>query len=194
MWYAGTQRMFFRCSPSDLEADLEDNQDYDSTVSQSETNLTIIGQSSPQSAVINSRLPSSLRSRTSPDSIRPLHSTNREDFSRPVSYPSRFRDNENDLESANLYAPPGSRSILGSRIREREIGEPTRRLGARDSYNQYHNDRSTGTSGGAQNHTADTIKLQARNAELERVSILHANIFNFSLGPMISKIVLMVRS
>ncbi|XP_013417058.1 PRKC apoptosis WT1 regulator protein isoform X2 [Lingula anatina] len=32
-------------SPSDLEADLEDNQDYDSTVSQSETNLTIIGQS-----------------------------------------------------------------------------------------------------------------------------------------------------
>ncbi|ESO84814.1 hypothetical protein LOTGIDRAFT_168301 [Lottia gigantea] len=32
-------------SPSDLEADLEDNQDYDSTVSQSETNLTLIGQS-----------------------------------------------------------------------------------------------------------------------------------------------------
>ncbi|XP_060071643.1 PRKC apoptosis WT1 regulator protein-like [Ylistrum balloti] len=30
-------------SPSDLEADLEDNQDYDSTVSQSETNLTLIG-------------------------------------------------------------------------------------------------------------------------------------------------------
>lgn len=33
------------CSPSDLEADLEDNQDYDSTVSQSETNLTLIGKS-----------------------------------------------------------------------------------------------------------------------------------------------------
>ena len=32
-------------SPSDLDADLEDNQDYDSTVSQSETNLTMIGQS-----------------------------------------------------------------------------------------------------------------------------------------------------
>lgn len=32
-------------SPSDLEADLEDNQDYDSTVSQSETNLTLIGKS-----------------------------------------------------------------------------------------------------------------------------------------------------
>ncbi|XP_064627599.1 PRKC apoptosis WT1 regulator protein-like isoform X2 [Lineus longissimus] len=34
-------------SPSDLEADLEDNQDYDSTVSQSETNLSIIGQTAP---------------------------------------------------------------------------------------------------------------------------------------------------
>lgn len=32
-------------SPSDLEADLEDNQDYDSTVSHSETNLTMIGRS-----------------------------------------------------------------------------------------------------------------------------------------------------
>ncbi|OWF48154.1 uncharacterized protein LOC110453431 [Mizuhopecten yessoensis] len=32
-------------SPSDLEADFEDNQDYDSTVSQPETNLTLIGKS-----------------------------------------------------------------------------------------------------------------------------------------------------
>ena len=32
-------------SPSDLEADLEDNQDYDSTVSHSETNLSLIGRS-----------------------------------------------------------------------------------------------------------------------------------------------------
>ncbi|GFR81509.1 PRKC apoptosis WT1 regulator protein [Elysia marginata] len=32
-------------SPSDLEADLEDNQDYDSTVSHSETNLSMIGRS-----------------------------------------------------------------------------------------------------------------------------------------------------
>ena len=37
----------FDCSPSDLDADLEDNQDYDSTVSQSETNLTMIGQCQP---------------------------------------------------------------------------------------------------------------------------------------------------
>ena len=35
--------LFLCYSPSDLEADLEDNQDYDSTVSQSETNLTMIG-------------------------------------------------------------------------------------------------------------------------------------------------------
>lgn len=32
-------------SPSDLEADLEDNRDYDSTVSHSETNLSVIGKS-----------------------------------------------------------------------------------------------------------------------------------------------------
>lgn len=37
--------IFFPISPSDLEADLEDNQDYDSTVSHSETNLTLIGRS-----------------------------------------------------------------------------------------------------------------------------------------------------
>ena len=36
----------FSSSPSDLEADLEDNQDYDSTVSQSDSNLTLIGHSS----------------------------------------------------------------------------------------------------------------------------------------------------
>jgi hypothetical protein len=29
----------YHCSPSDLDADFEDNQDYDSTVSQSETKL-----------------------------------------------------------------------------------------------------------------------------------------------------------
>ncbi|XP_050393396.1 histone-lysine N-methyltransferase set1 isoform X1 [Patella vulgata] len=40
-------------SPSDLEADLEDNQDYDSTVSQSETNLTLIGQSEPSDMPVN---------------------------------------------------------------------------------------------------------------------------------------------
>ncbi|XP_055888914.1 probable inactive serine/threonine-protein kinase bub1 isoform X1 [Biomphalaria glabrata] len=42
-------------SPSDLEADLEDNQDYDSTVSHSETNLSIIGRS--QSSEVSVNLP-----------------------------------------------------------------------------------------------------------------------------------------
>ncbi|CAC5416432.1 unnamed protein product [Mytilus coruscus] len=57
-------------SPSDLEADLEDNQDYDSTVSHSETNLSVIGKSestdsntySPKA----SRPPNSVYSRISP--------------------------------------------------------------------------------------------------------------------------------
>ncbi|XP_005090049.2 myosin-G heavy chain [Aplysia californica] len=42
-------------SPSDLEADLEDNQDYDSTVSHSETNLTLIGRS--ESSDMSQNLP-----------------------------------------------------------------------------------------------------------------------------------------
>ena len=37
--------IIFFFSPSDLDADLEDNQDYDSTFSQSDTNLTLIDQS-----------------------------------------------------------------------------------------------------------------------------------------------------
>uniref|UniRef100_A0A2C9KJ91 Uncharacterized protein n=1 Tax=Biomphalaria glabrata TaxID=6526 RepID=A0A2C9KJ91_BIOGL len=39
--------------PSDLEADLEDNQDYDSTVSHSETNLSIIGRSESSEVSVN---------------------------------------------------------------------------------------------------------------------------------------------
>ena len=55
------------CSPSDLDADLEDNQDYDSTVSQSETNLTTIGQCSSQPSTAGK-----FRLRASPDVIKPI--------------------------------------------------------------------------------------------------------------------------
>ncbi|KAL8621934.1 hypothetical protein ACOMHN_046138 [Nucella lapillus] len=44
-------------SPSDLEADLEDNQDYDSTVSHSETNLTLIGRSESSDTQMSRQLP-----------------------------------------------------------------------------------------------------------------------------------------
>ena len=58
-------------SPSDLEADLEDNQDYDSTVSHSETNLSMIGKSDSieHNPPSHSYLPgrSSASSRYSPD-------------------------------------------------------------------------------------------------------------------------------
>lgn len=59
-------------SPSDLEADLEDNQDYDSTVSHSETNLSVIGKSestdSNNYSPKMSRPPNSVYSRISPES------------------------------------------------------------------------------------------------------------------------------
>jgi hypothetical protein len=88
-------------SPSDLEADLEDNQDYDSTVSHSETNLTILGSSPTTTPVTNAKF----RERPSPDSTptRAKPSSQREDlYSRPVSYPSRFRELDPDIENLNL--------------------------------------------------------------------------------------------
>lgn len=44
-------------SPSDLDADLEDNQDYDSTFSQSDTNLTLIDQSETKDTEHAPRVP-----------------------------------------------------------------------------------------------------------------------------------------
>lgn len=86
-------------SPSDLEADLEDNQDYDSTVSQSETNLSLVGQLSPVPPPTNTKMVG----RCSPDSMPAKPSSQREDlYSRPVSYPSRFRDQDADIENLNL--------------------------------------------------------------------------------------------
>ncbi len=90
-------------SPSDLEADLEDNQDYDSTVSQSETNLSLIGQSAGSPVPPSSS--AKLCARPSPDSTPTLTkpSSQREDlYSRPVSYPSRFREHDPDIENLNL--------------------------------------------------------------------------------------------
>lgn len=69
----------FPCSPSDLEADLEDNQDYDSTVSHSETNLTLIGRSESSDTQMNSglltRQPGSSHSKFSPEASRAAAST-----------------------------------------------------------------------------------------------------------------------
>lgn len=66
--------MCFIYSPSDLEADLEDNQDYDSTVSHSETNLTLIGRSESSDAQVSggflSRQQGSHYSKFSPESSR----------------------------------------------------------------------------------------------------------------------------
>lgn len=60
-------------SPSDLEADLEDNQDYDSTVSHSETNLSVIGKSESTDSNTYSpkttRPPNSAYSRISPSDV-----------------------------------------------------------------------------------------------------------------------------
>jgi len=56
------------CSPSDLDADLEDNQDYDSTVSQSETKLPMFIPSSRVDSV------QEVESPTSADSLSAVRS------------------------------------------------------------------------------------------------------------------------
>ena len=54
--------MYIVCSPSDLDADFEDNQDYDSTVSQSETKLPMFIQSSRVDSVQEVESPTSAES------------------------------------------------------------------------------------------------------------------------------------
>lgn len=89
-------------SPSDLEADLEDNQDYDSTVSQSETNLTLIGQASPLPVTQQTtrvRMQPIPDSSTTTSRFSNSSSSQKEvEFGRPVSYPSRYKDQDFDLE------------------------------------------------------------------------------------------------
>lgn len=80
--------LFF--SPSDLEADLEDNQDYDSTVSHSETNLSVIGKS--ESTDSNTY---------SPKTTRPSNST----------YP---RISPSDVSSTNKPSSPRSNRLWES--------------------------------------------------------------------------------
>lgn len=128
--------MFRYYSPSDLEADLEDNQDYDSTVSQSETNLTMIGSlppiagSAPSSQLHPlselakqkpSLLPTTMATSLEYDDADSMKDdTNSSDAvatrsQRPVSYPMRFTDKV-DTNEAPL------KSSLSSRIQKKEAG------------------------------------------------------------------------
>ncbi|KAL5010370.1 hypothetical protein ScPMuIL_012675 [Solemya velum] len=97
-------------SPSDLEADLEDNQDYDSTVSQSETNLTLIGQ--PDSS-------------TEPASVKFGYERNcvLSKFS-PTEHASKpfkpFSSNRSDNDSRTPTSSTSSSSSVLSRYRETE--------------------------------------------------------------------------
>ncbi|GAB1598593.1 PRKC apoptosis WT1 regulator protein-like isoform X4 [Argonauta hians] len=122
-------------SPSDLDADLEDNQDYDSAVSQSETNLTLIGQS--ESAVSGAK--------TNYKSYKSSRS--------PYSPPSSgFRVMGSDQESKTLTS--SSSSSVMSRYKEIESGKIPRdqptlhsQIKKRDSHHCVDNDyqqRGTG--------------------------------------------------
>lgn len=101
-------------SPSDLEADFEDNQDYDSTVSHSETNLTVIGQTSIS-------IHNEYEKNNSPSShiTKRSHLHNKcEENVRPLSYPSRTPDiNSAPLSSLSIQAHGLTR------LRTYDIGE-----------------------------------------------------------------------
>ena len=144
----------FHFSPSDLEADLEDNQDYDSTVSHSETNLTTLGQCSPSPLpTTHSRLPG----RSSPDGVtrRSPLSSQREDHARPVSYPSRFHEQDPDLENIQYAANSGTKMGL-SRLHRRDIdGQAIKK-----TVNAMRSSSLESTES----------KILARNRELEKVS------------------------
>ena len=89
MWKFKLIWLYPHCSPSDLEADLEDNQDYDSTVSQSETNPSIIGQASSSSS--STRRFGSCTSPSVPTKpVNVLSQTSREKTCGHSLYASRF--------------------------------------------------------------------------------------------------------
>ena len=156
---------FLPSSPSDLEADLEDNQDYDSTVSQSETNLTLIGQGSclpSNHAKVRMHLPSEAGTARL---ANPTSSRKEVDFCRPVSYPSRYRDQDFDLERLGskergliraTFAPQkgveSNGEIAGQGSKEK-VERPLH-----GHHHHYHH-----------HHVAADSHLGARNRELERV-------------------------
>ncbi|CAI9718217.1 Hypothetical predicted protein [Octopus vulgaris] len=101
-------------SPSDLDADLEDNQDYDSAVSQSETNLTLIGQSEPASSGAKT-------------SYKPYRSS-RSPYS-PPSSSFRVLGSDQESKTPTCSNSSSSSSSVMSRYKEIESGkiprEPT---------------------------------------------------------------------
>ncbi|CAL1534868.1 unnamed protein product [Lymnaea stagnalis] len=111
-------------SPSDLEADLEDNQDYDSTVSHSETNLSLIGRS--ESSEISQNLPgkqqgagaggrfgsSAFSSKYSPESNRAL------------KFGSSNVSSDADSSTTRTYAPSTSSSTSSILSRYRDADSP----------------------------------------------------------------------
>ena len=153
---------FLCSSPSDLEADFEDNQDYDSTVSQSDTNLTLLGQASPspQPGVLSSKL----RTCRSPDNSRSNNSSHRDDsFSRPVSYPSRFKD-EPDFENLHLHAAQNNHHHTHSRLNAHNSE------GFHHHHYHHHRPSLRDYRGSSLDSAESNSKLIARNKDLENVS------------------------
>ncbi|XP_014771238.1 PRKC apoptosis WT1 regulator protein isoform X4 [Octopus bimaculoides] len=98
-------------SPSDLDADLEDNQDYDSAVSQSETNLTLIGQSEPASSGAKT-------------SYKPYRSS-RSPYS-PPSSSFRVLGSDQESKTPTCSNSSSSSSSVMSRYKEIESGKNPR--------------------------------------------------------------------
>lgn len=101
--------VYIFCSPSDLEADLEDNQDYDSTVSHSETNLSVIGKSestdSNNYSPKMSQPPNSVLSRISPSesasTYKPVSPRNNRLWETPRSNKQSSSSSDHDIKPTN---------------------------------------------------------------------------------------------
>ncbi len=186
--------LFF--SPSDLDADLEDNQDYDSTVSQSETNLTTIGQS-PQPTVTGhakySLRSSPKLSRSVPTTVHHhshgrgySHSTTHghghrvdDSISRPLSHPSRFREHGQSFQGAVHQA-----ASAGLQSRTPGRGHTDGRCLGLASFRE----RAASNSGGSSTESncltrkgsqeSMESRLLAKNVELEKVGKPSTHKFN----------------
>ena len=139
--------LFF--SPSDLEADLEDNQDYDSTVSQSETNLTIIGQSSLSGSQNNSSNSCKPRLRCSEHSSHYVYSSQRDDSGGlRGGFSARYR--ERDWDHGNEFDTIRPTYSIRARREQKELDE----------------------AGGAASILSENAKAAAKARELEQVCFI----------------------
>ena len=140
-------------------------------MSQSDTNLTLLGQASPSP---QPGLGGKLRGCRSPDSNSGgrvfNHSSHGEEspLPRPVSYPSRFRGEDPDFENLHLHAAQNNHhqhATTNSRINAHN----TEGL-HHHHYHHHHRSSLRDYRGSSLDSAESSSKLIARNKDLENVS------------------------